>query len=205
MNTNKFNHGLSVLALIAADIVDAVMESNRRVLVFGPAGVGKSTLVSQLAYALAAAQRSCWCLNADPGSPAFGVPGSVSLAKWKQAAWHVSDYAALCTLDAGRFRLPLVTAVRSLVQYVPDGIVLIDGPGVVRGVAGRGLLAGLVYATGIDAVLALTAADRAPPLLDELQALPAEVFVVHAAAEAMRPGKRARARQRTAQPPGTDK
>ena len=199
MDTNKFNHALPVLALNTADIVDAVMENDRRVLLFGPAGVGKSTLVSQLADALAASHRACWCLNADPGSPAFGVPGSVSLGKWEQAAWQVSDYAALCTLDAGRFRLPLVTAVRSLVQHVPDGMVLIDGPGVVRGVAGRELLEGLVEATGVDAVLALTAADRAPPLLDELHALHVEVFVVHASAEAMRPGKRARARQRTVQ------
>jgi len=199
MASNPFNHALPVLALNAADIVAAAMNNDRRVLVFGPAGVGKSTLVSQLAAALAAAHRSCWCLNADPGSPAFGIPGSASLGKWQQAAWHVSEYVALCTLDAGRFRLPLVTAVRSLVQHVPDGMLLIDGPGVVRGVAGRELLAGLVEATGADVVLALTTAERAPPLLAELQALPAEVFVVHASPEAMRPGKRARARQRTAQ------
>ena len=49
------------------------------------------------------------------------------------------------------------------------------------------------------AILALTAADRPPPLLEELRALPLEVFVVTAAADAKRPGKRTRARQRTGQ------
>lgn len=199
MVSNKFDHDLPVLALNAADIVAAVMEQNRRVFLFGPMGVGKSTLAAKLAETIAASSRSCWCLNADPGSPAFGVPGFVSIAKWQKETWQVIDYAGLCTLDAGRFRLPLVSAVRSLVQQLPEGMVLIDGPGVVRGIAGRELLAGLVEATGVDAVLALTVGDRPPPLLDELRALPVELFVVQAAAEAVRPGKRVRARRRTEQ------
>ena len=199
MTSNTFNHALPVLALNAADIITVAMNKDRRVLMFGPMGIGKSTLVSQIAAALALAHRPCWCLSADPGSPAFGIPGVVSLGKWHKAAWQVSDYVALCTLDAGRFRLPLITAVRALLHHVTDEMLLIDGPGVVRGVAGRELLAGLVEATGADVVLALTAADRAPPLFADLQALPAEVFVIHASVESMRPGKRARARQRTAQ------
>lgn len=199
MDINKFNYSLPVLPHNASEIVDAVMKHDRRILMFGPMGIGKSTLVSKLAAVLALSNRPCWCLNADPGSPAFGVPGSVSLGKWEQGVWKVSDYTALCTLDAGRFRLPLVTAVRSLVEQLPDDIVLIDGPGVVRGVAGRELLEGLVEASGADGVLALSAADRTPPLLDELQSLQAELFVVHATTKARRPGKRARAQQRTEQ------
>jgi len=199
MVSNKFDHDLPVLALNAADIAAVVMEHDRRVFLFGPMGVGKSTLAAQLAGALAVSNRSCWCFNADPGSPAFGVPGSVSIAKWEKDAWQVNDYAGLCTLDAGRFRLPLVSAVRSLAQPLPDGMVLIDAPGMVRGIAGRELLEGLIEATGVDAVLALTAENRPPPLLDELRALPVEVFVVQAAAKAMRPAKRARARRRTEQ------
>ncbi|MCG6938971.1 MAG: ATP/GTP-binding protein [Gammaproteobacteria bacterium] len=197
MVTTKFNHDLPLLALNAADIVARVMQHDRRVLLFGPMGAGKSTLAASLADTIAASGRSCWCLNADPGSPAFGVPGSVSIAKRQQGAWRVIDYAGLCTLDAGRFRLPLVSAVRALLQQLPEAMVLIDGPGAVRGIAGRELLEGLVEATAADAVLALTAGERPPPLLDELHALPVELFVVQAAAEAVRPGKRVRARQRT--------
>ena len=81
MVTTKFDNDLPVLALNAADIVAAVMEQNRRVFLFGPMGVGKSTLAAKLADALAISNRPCWCLNADPGSPAFGVPGFISIAK----------------------------------------------------------------------------------------------------------------------------
>ena len=54
---------------------------------------------------------------------------------------------ALCTLDAGRFRLPLVSAVRRLAQRPPpEAVLLVDGPGVVRGIAGAELLPGIVQA-----------------------------------------------------------
>jgi ribonuclease BN (tRNA processing enzyme) len=89
--------------------------------------------------------------------------------------------------------------VRNLAQAAYDGVLLIDGPGVVRGVAGRELLAGLVDASGVEVVLALTAAGRLPPLLDELRTWVPDVYVVHAASEAKRPGKRVRARSRTEQ------
>ena len=95
MVSNKFDHDLPVLALDAADIAAAVMEQNRRVFLFGPMGAGKSTLAAKLADAIAASSRSCWCLNADPGSPAFGVPGFVSIAKRQKGAWQVIDYAGL--------------------------------------------------------------------------------------------------------------
>lgn len=199
MNTCTTVHDLPELALHAAGIVDAIMPHDRRVLLFGPMGVGKSTLAAQLAKALSAAQRPCCCLNADPGSPAFGVPGSVSTALWRDDSWQLTSIAALCTLDAGRFRLPLVSAAGRLAQQLTSGTVLIDAPGVVRGVSGRELLQGLVAATAADTILALTAAERPPPLLEELRALPLDVFVVNAATGAKRPGKRARARQRTGQ------
>lgn len=199
MVTNRFKQDFPVLTHNAAEIVKTIMQQDRRVLLFGPPGIGKSTLLAQLADELNKLNRAYCCLSADPGSPAFGIPGAVSLGKRHNSSWQVSAYAALCSLDAGRFRLPLVSAVRSLIAQVPDGLVLIDAPGVVRGVAGRELLEGLIEATEVDVVLALTAADRPPPLLDELRALNKEVFVIHTAAEAKRPGKRARVRQRTEQ------
>ena len=199
METARFSHDLSVLELNAANIVANLLHQSRRVLVFGPMGSGKSTLVSQLAAVLAASQRSCRCLNADPVSPAFGIPGSISLAKWTQTGWQVSKSVALCTLDAGRFRLPLVSAVRSLLPSSTEEVLFIDAPGVVRGIAGRELLDALVEATAVDLVLVLSAAERIPALLDELRSLPLEVKLVRASTEAMRPGKRARARLRTTQ------
>ncbi|MGD8934554.1 MAG: Clp1/GlmU family protein, partial [Gammaproteobacteria bacterium] len=187
------------LPLDAAAIIDAIGRQNRRILLFGAMGTGKSTLAAQLAATLSRHQRSCWCLNADPGSPAFGPPGCVSIARWLQDAWEVIDYAALCTLDAGRFRLPLVNAVHSLTKLLPGNTVLIDLPGVVRGAGGRELLPALFEVTAADTVLALFTRDKEPPLLDELHSLAADVYLVHAALAAKRPGKRIRARQRTGQ------
>ena len=189
---------MPLLTRSAVDIIETVCERDRRIMLFGPPGVGKSTLASQLGRALSAAGRHSWCISADPGSPAFGVPGAVTLAKWDEDNWRIEDFAAMCTLDAGRFRLPLVSAVRRLARISLNGVVLIDGPGVVRGMAGRELLEGLIEAANVNAVLVLTAMDRSPPLLDEVLALAVDVFLVHASEEAKRPGKRVRARRRTA-------
>jgi len=199
MPSHQTQRELPVLPLHAGQIVSAIAAHKRRVLLIGPMGVGKSTLTRQLASALAQQQQACWCLNADPGTPAFGNPGAVALARWERENWQVNAQSALCTLDAGRFRLPLISALHTLIPQLPNALVLIDAPGVVRGVAGRELLDALVDALEVDAVLALTATDRPPPLLDELRALPIDVYVIHTFTETARPGKHARAQQRTQQ------
>src|SRR5512139_1004961 len=125
-----------VLACSATDIARTVLMHNRRVLLHGPPGVGKSTLLAQLAHELNKMDQSCYCLCADPGSPAFGLPGVVSLARWQSNAWQICSYEAICSLDAGRFRLPLILAVRRLAQSSINSTLLIDTPGVTRGVAG---------------------------------------------------------------------
>ena len=188
---------LPVLAAEPTDIIDAVIGNDRRILFLGQPGIGKSTLVNAMADALGRAGRTCWCIGADPGSPLFGIPGAACLGRWDGEGWELMGVEALCTLDAGRFRLPLVSAVARLAQDLPPGVVLVDGPGVVRGIAGAELLPGIVEAAAIDAVLALTREGRPVPLTKELLALPVEAFAVQASAEARRPGKRLRARGRT--------
>lgn len=202
MTTTETSEHFPQLTADATEIVSTVLPHDRRVLLYGAPGVGKSTLASRLASELAQRGRGCWCLGADPGSPLMGVPGAVSLGRWLEGMWQVNSAAALCTLDAGRFRLPLVAAAQQLAQQPVDGTLLIDAPGVVRGVAGRELLEGLVGALQPDAILLVVAEGEVPQLLDELKRLAAggmAIYQVVAAEEAQRPGKRARARQRTAQ------
>jgi glyoxylase-like metal-dependent hydrolase (beta-lactamase superfamily II) len=74
-------------------------------------GSGKSTLAAGLAAKLGEAGRPCWCIGADSGSPAFGPPGAVSLARWQGGAWQTADLEALCSLDAGRQCALLVSDV----------------------------------------------------------------------------------------------
>jgi ribonuclease Z len=169
----------------------------RRLLLFGDRGTGKSTLALDVAVRLAERGVAVSCIGADPGTPAFGLPGMVTLAVWDRRAWRVEASEPLCTLDAGRFRLPLVQAVARLARAVTTQCVLVDTPGVVRGVAGSELLAGLVAAVEPDVVTVLVRSDDALPLAAELGALCIALCRVSPAADAARPDAATRARSRT--------
>jgi ribonuclease BN (tRNA processing enzyme) len=103
----------------------------------------------------------------------------------------------LCSLDAGRFRLPLIEALGRLMKRMPQQFILLDGPGVVRGVAAAELLVGIVESAEIDAILTLQRQTETTPLEEELRALGLPVFRIRAVPEARRPGKSARDRLRT--------
>ncbi len=93
--------------------------------------------------------------------------------------------------------MPLVSALKRIAQGQTPAPLLIDAPGVTRGVAGAELLLGIA-ATGVDAVLVLARQGKAIPLLAELRSLAAGVFVSPCDPQARRLSKRERARRRTA-------
>ena len=65
-----------------------ITDGRQRILLYGEAGIGKSTLTAELAGELATRNLKCFCIGADPGSPAFGLPGTVSLGQWGQTGWR---------------------------------------------------------------------------------------------------------------------
>ncbi len=170
----------------------------QRVLLFGDRGSGKSTLAATMARQLAARGVTVNCISADPGTPAFGPPGVVALGRWAEEAWQVVRHEALCTLDAGRFRLPLVQAVSRLLAHASAEVLLVDAPGVARGVAGEELLTSLAEACRVEAVAVLAGeSDRVLPLEAILGSLPAAICRLASAPAARRPDALARARART--------
>lgn len=177
-------------------LASACLHPGRRLLVFGEPGSGKSRLCSELADALDRQDRTALCLTADPGSPAFGQPGTLSLGRRQRGQWRVLAREALCTLDAGRFRLPLIQAVARLVAEVDDLPLLIDAPGLTRGLAAAELLMALVETAEVDTVVVLTQTD-ALPLPEELAALTATVIPMRCHPQARPPTSNERCNQRS--------
>jgi ribonuclease BN (tRNA processing enzyme) len=179
------------------NIITHILSGDRRVLLSGQPGVGKSTLAANLAQTIWETGRHAWCIDADPGSPTFGIPGAVCRGQWDERDWVLADVEALCSLDAGRFRLPLLSAVRALAERDIHGVLFIDTPGVVRGVAGAELFGGLIEAAKVDLILAIIRPEQPRLLSNELNAAGVETIVVTASPDAHRAGKRQRTRRRT--------
>ncbi|MDW7772284.1 MAG: Clp1/GlmU family protein [Desulfobulbaceae bacterium] len=179
------------------ELIAEKISCHRRILLFGESGSGKSTLAGDLGREFAERGESCLCISADPGSPSFGVPGALCLGRWYEGDWLQLGHEALCSLDAGRFRLPLASAFRRLVQKLGAERLLVDLPGIVRGVAGAEMLTELAETAGADVVVVLVRQGKEPPLANELAALGCKIIMVHASRNAREPGKRKRSRRRT--------
>jgi ribonuclease Z len=184
---------------IAAPLLE-LLQRHPRVLLSGPPGSGKSTLARQVAARLTERGLACHCLAADPGLPGFGPPGAVCLGRWdaQQGDWQLEAIEALATLDSARFRLPLVEAVRHLAERIKTGALIVDTPGVERGIGGAELLPALARAGRVDAVVRLAPGRESDPYLQERAALGLETLNLPAHPQARHPGKQQRREWRSA-------
>jgi len=176
-----------------AELLDRLCHADHRVLVVGESGSGKTTLIRRLMAELTARGHESYCLNCDPGLPGFGVPGTLALARLDGDDWSILASEPLCTLDAGRFRMPLMMAVNRLLAQLPQAqqapqiqkpTLFLDSPGLVRGVGGAELLLALAATGHIDLCLALAHEGHPPPLVNELESLQARVITMTSPSQA---------------------
>ncbi|MCE9664863.1 MBL fold metallo-hydrolase [Halomonas sp. M5N1S17] len=172
------------------------------ILLTGPSGSGKTTLARSVAARLVERGEVCHCLSADPGLPGFGPPGAVCLGRWDPQLgvggdWHLEAIEALASLDSARFRLPLAEAVRRLAGRVETGLLIVDTPGVERGIGGAELLAALVSASHASALVRLAPGNEPDPYAPERMALGLETLGLSAAPLARHPGRQLRTQRRT--------
>lgn len=178
-----------------------VLDGGGRALLAGEVGSGKSTLVAALADALVAIRGGCAAIGADPGQPAFGPPAALALALREGGAWRPLRVEGIATLDAGRYRLPLVEAfgllVRAAEAEAPGFPLLVDAPGLHRGIAAAELLPALARAAGAGIVLVLCREGGAAPEIPELRAIGAGLRAVPVHPLARRDPDAVRVRRRT--------
>lgn len=165
----------------AEDIVEQRFPNHWRALLLGRDGAVKSILRDTLMTALQARGQLAVCLNCAPERPGFGTPGTLSLGQRDGDRWRVLAVSPLCSLDAGRFRLPLLTGVRQLLDRIPsllgtdDYTLVLDTPGLTRGIAAAELLPALIDTAGIDVLLTPQSEDLS--VLGNIPASPALEFV----------------------------
>ena len=165
----------------------------RRLLVLGHGSDPKTQLLADLAGQLATDNGRCSCLSTNLGLPPFGPPGAVALAGFADGHWQSPRLAAICSLDAGRFRQPLVTAVHQLNQAHDDAPLLVDVPTLSGGIAASELLTGLMAGLDIDAIIILSGTELHNTLANEFLAWGSPCYTL-----AMEPAALPRRRHRQA-------
>ncbi len=179
-------------------LLQVLTQPRPRLLLYGAPGTGKSHLAAALAQQLQDKGISCCCLSADPGSPAFGLPGALNLGLWQGDQWQPKAFEPLCSLDAGRFRLPLISALNRLLDQAPLAPLIIDAPGVSRGIAAAELLPALVTSCQISHLAVLTLNDELQHLHPVFNSLAIPVIWIRPHDQARAPNRSARISNRSA-------
>ena len=94
-------------------------------------------------------------VTTDLGLPFLGPPGAVTRLRRRNGDWAVERIEPLCTLDAARFRLPLLLACRRALEDSSGAPVLVEVPRLTRGMSASELLMGFVETLGTRTVLSL--------------------------------------------------
>lgn len=172
--------------LSKAALLEAIAQGMRVALV-GPSGLGKSTLAAQVAAQLEAQGVPLTYLSVDPGRPGASPeqpPGAISRCVWRDGAWHVLGLEALASMDCARHRLQLTTLAARLAREVSAGAVLVDTPGMTRGVQAAELLGSLCEVLHIERVFALLRDKDDPQFLEALRGVGVQVVLCEPAAAA---------------------
>ncbi len=143
-------------------VAERLAQQKGTTLVLGRAESRKGVWWDELADELLTRGVDFELLSADPGRPVCGPPGAVALAHRVDARWVVRAIEALCTLDAARFRLPLILAAARVHRVTMAPLVLVDAPGITRGMAGAELVTAFIDQLDVEAVVLL---DVRPPEL----------------------------------------
>lgn len=179
------------------DLIDRLFRTERRAILLGDSGTGKTTLIACLMTELAARGQACYCINCDPGLPGCGLPGTLSLARLNNDSWTLLAVEPICSLDAARFRLPVLTAVKRLLAVLPPGTLFLDSPGLVRGIGGAELIPALAEVANVDVCLTLLPEGSPLPLANELRSLAIDIVRLEASPAAQRLARTQRGRQRS--------
>ncbi len=138
-----------------APLAERILRSPSAVLFAGGERAFRSRLVNELAGDLEKLGSETVVVTADPGLPFLGPPGAVTRLRWTEGDWAVERIEPLCTLDAARFRLPLLLACRRALEGSSGGVVLVEAPRLTRGMSASELLMGFAETFDIQTVLSL--------------------------------------------------
>jgi len=138
-----------------ASLAERILQSHSAVLVAGGGRAQRSRLLNEIAGELERLGSETVVVTADLGLPFLGPPGAATRLRRTEGDWALERIEPLCTLDAARFRLPLLLACRRVLDDSPRGPVLLEVPGLTRGMSASELLMGFAETFDTKTVLSL--------------------------------------------------
>ncbi|MGH9320947.1 MAG: MBL fold metallo-hydrolase [Vicinamibacteria bacterium] len=156
-----------------ATLAERLLRCGSTALLTGGERDARRSFLNHLAPELERLGATVVAVTADLGLPFLGPPGAVTRARPRNGEWVVERIEALCTLDAARFRLPLLLACRRALEDSAGVFIIVEVPRLTRGMASSELLTGLVEAMEARAILSLGGTSE---MREDLAARGVEVF-----------------------------